>query len=80
MISKQGITALHAAYYWHSSIIFSKIPEHFDASGPSWHEFKNSFAVDTGLLHLQPFTKSHFNFLILVKFVTSQGLREWSKQ
>jgi len=80
MISKHGITVIIAAYSLHCNIIFSTIPEHFDASGPSWHEFKNSFAVDSGLVHLQPFTKSHFHFFILVEFVTSQGLLEWSKQ
>jgi hypothetical protein len=60
MISKQGITALTAAYCSYWSIICSINPEHFDASAPPWHEFKNSFAVDSGLLHLHPFTKKPF--------------------
>ena len=80
MINNHGITVLNAAYSFHCSTIFSIIPEHFDASVSSWHEFKNSFAVDSGFLHLQPFTKSHFHFLIVVEFVLSQGLLMWFKQ
>jgi hypothetical protein len=38
------------------------------------NEFKNSIVVAIRLLHLQPFTKSHFHFFILMESETSQVL------
>jgi hypothetical protein len=43
------------------------IPEHADASSPSWHNFKNWIALENGMSQSQPFTKSHFHSLIIVK-------------
>jgi hypothetical protein len=37
-------------------LFFNIIPEHIDAFVPFWHEFKNSFAAEIGILHSQPFT------------------------
>jgi len=79
MISKHGVTVLNAAYSLQWSIIFSIIPEHSDASVLSWHEFKNSFAVASWLRTCNH-SSSHFHSLILVEFVTSQGLLGCSKQ
>jgi hypothetical protein len=55
-------------------LFFNTIPEHIDAFVPSWHEFKNSVAVEIGLLHSQPLTNSHFHFFIIVESATSQVL------
>jgi hypothetical protein len=46
---------------------FSTHPEHIDAFIPSCYDFKNSVAVEIGLLHSQPFTSSHFCFFIIVE-------------
>jgi hypothetical protein len=32
----------------------------------AWHEFTNSVTVQHGRLHSQPFTNSHFHFLVAV--------------
>ena len=42
--------------------------EHVDAVVSSTNELKISVTVPTGLLHSQPYTKSHFHFFINIKF------------
>jgi hypothetical protein len=44
-------------------------PEHLDAIVSSGTGLKFFVTVGTGLLYSQPFTKSHFHFLINTKFV-----------
>jgi hypothetical protein len=42
---------LHVVYLFHQIIlIFKVISEHTDAFARSWHEFKNSFTLNVGLL------------------------------
>jgi hypothetical protein len=48
-----------------------------DALVPSWQEFKNSVAVDIGLLYSQPFMNNHLIFLLITKSVTSLLLLQW---
>jgi hypothetical protein len=55
------------------SLYFNTIPEHIDAFVPSWHEFKNSIAVEIRSLHWQPFTNSHFHFFVFVELSTSKA-------
>jgi hypothetical protein len=40
---------------------------HVDAFVATKHEYKNSTVAEIGLLHSQPFTNSHFHFLIAVE-------------
>jgi hypothetical protein len=47
---------------------------------PPWHEFKNSVAVKIRALHLQPFTKNHFHFLILLEKAAFHALIQRAKQ
>lgn len=56
------------------SLFFSIIPWNVDAFVPTWHEFKKSVVVETGLLYSQPFTYSNFCFLIIVESATSQSI------
>jgi hypothetical protein len=56
------------------SLFFSIIPGNVDAFVPNWHEFKKSVAVEAGLLNSQPFTYSHFCFLINVESATAQSI------
>jgi hypothetical protein len=55
------------------SLFFNIIPGNVDAFVPNWHEFKKSVVVETWLLNSQPFTYSHFCFLIIVESATSQS-------
>jgi hypothetical protein len=55
------------------------MPEHIDAVAPSWHEFKNSTVVESGLLHSHPFMDVHFHFLIIVELTTLQMLLQLPK-
>jgi len=43
------------------------IPKHVDGFVSSCHEFKNSVAVEVGILSLRPRASSHFHFLIIVE-------------
>jgi hypothetical protein len=45
---------------------------HIDVFVPSWHKFKKFVVVEIGLLHSQPFMKSHFHFFIVVELAVSQ--------
>lgn len=45
------------------------IHEHIDTYVPCRHMFENFAAVETKLLHLQPFINSHFHFLIFIESV-----------
>jgi hypothetical protein len=54
-------------HHTEAPLFFNVTCEIIDAFFPLRHEFKNSFAVDSGLLHLQPFTMSHFHFLIILE-------------
>jgi len=56
------------------SLFFSIISGNTDEFVPNWREFKKSVVVETGLLHSQPFTYSHFRFLIIVESATSQSI------
>jgi hypothetical protein len=49
-------------------------------SVPSWHEFKNSVALEIGLLHSLPFTNNSFHFLAIVESATSQVSIQWPEQ
>ena len=51
--------------------MFNTTPQHPDAFVPSWHEFKNSDAVEIGILHSQPLTNNHFPLFILVASASS---------
>lgn len=55
-------------YSTHGSLFFTIVPKHTDEFVPCWHEFKNSFTVGIGLLHLQAFWYSHFHILIILEF------------
>jgi hypothetical protein len=61
------------------SSFFNTIPENTEAFFPSWQEFKNSVAVEIGLLHSQPFTNSHLHS-ITVESATSRVLLQMPKQ
>ena len=54
------------------SLFVNIVTEHVDLSVPSWHEFWNYDAVGTRLLHLQPFMKIHYHFLIIMELLTSK--------
>jgi hypothetical protein len=47
---------------------------------PSWHDFKNSVAVEIGLLHSHQFTYSHFHFIVIVESATSHVLLQMLEQ
>jgi hypothetical protein len=48
-------------------LFLNTIPEHVNALTPYWHAcFKFCLMVAVGLLPSQPFTNSHFQFLITV--------------
>jgi hypothetical protein len=62
------------------SLFFNIIPVYNDTFVPSWHEFKNSVAAQSGPLHSQPFTNSHLHFFITVELATSQVLLQRLRQ
>jgi hypothetical protein len=47
---------------------------------PCWKTFKISMAVEIGLWHSHPFTKSHFAFFIVVESAISRVLLQQSKK
>jgi hypothetical protein len=49
------------------SPFFNLIPKHNDAFVSPWQEFNNSVMGEIWLLHSQPFTNSHFHFLMIVE-------------
>ena len=61
-------------------LFFIIIREHVAVFVPSWHVFKNSVAVQIGLLHWQRFTNSHFHFFITVESATTQTLLQLSER
>jgi hypothetical protein len=65
---------MQLTYSTEVSLFFNIIPGNVDAFVSSWHEFKKSIVVETGLLNSQPFTYSHFCFLIIVESVTFQSV------
>jgi hypothetical protein len=67
-------------YFTQVSLLFNVITEHTDAFVPPWNEFKNSVVEETGLLHSQQLTNSHFLFSIIVESVTFQVLLQRPKQ
>jgi len=50
---------------------FNTFPEH-NCALSYLEKFKNSIAVEIGILHSQPFTKSNYHFLIIVKSSIAQ--------
>jgi hypothetical protein len=50
-----------------SAASYRMIPIQSAAFIPSSHKSKNSVAVETGLLHSQKFTNSHYYFLVNVE-------------
>ena len=40
---------------------------HVDPFAVSWRDFRNSVVIETGLLHLKPFTNSICHFLMIVE-------------
>jgi hypothetical protein len=61
------------------SLLFNIILEHIEGFVLSLYEFKNSTAVETRLLHLQPFMNISLHLLIIVELVTSQVLPQQCK-
>jgi len=55
------LNVAHSSHY--ISLFLTTTPKHMDAFVPFWHEFKNSIIVETGTLHSQLFTNSHFHFI-----------------
>lgn len=53
-------------------LFFSAYRGNTDTPVPVSHEFTNSVAVASGLLHSQPLTNTHFHFLFVVELATSQ--------
>jgi len=47
------------------------IPKYINALFPSWHKFRNFVPMEVRLLHLQPSTKYHFHFLIIMELTVS---------
>lgn len=45
------------------SLLFSTVPRQIEVLLPWWHEFQNSVAVETELLHSHPLMESHFHLL-----------------
>jgi hypothetical protein len=60
------------------SLIDGLIPKLIDAFA-FWLKFGNSAMLHIGLSHLQPFTNSHFSFLIIVQSAPSQVLLQQPK-
>lgn len=54
------------------SSFFSIIPGHIDVVVPPRYEFKSFIAVEIGMLSSQPFSKSHFLSLLLLKWWRSE--------
>jgi len=68
-------------YRSYSTELCNIILRHNDAYIPSWYEFQNFVTIiEIWLLHSQPFTNTHFHFLIIVKLATSQVLLQQPKQ
>jgi len=65
---------MQLTYSTEVSLFFRIIPGNVDSFVPNWLEFKKSVVVETGLLNSQPFTYSHFCFLIIVESATSQSI------
>lgn len=53
--------------------MFSTIPEHITAFGPTLHRFKNSVAVGFIFFHSQPLTNGHFHFLTIMHLATTKS-------
>jgi hypothetical protein len=63
-------------YSTYESLFLSTVPDHIDAFVLTWHEFKNSVAVQIGFLHSQPFTIRRFRFFIIVESAISRVLHQ----
>ena len=49
------------------------MPRYVNALVPSWQKFRNVVPVEVSLLHLQPSTKYHFHFLIIMDLAVSSS-------
>jgi len=60
--------------------VFQHVSHITDTVVPCWQKFKNFITVGIVVIHLQPFTKNHFHFLIAVQSASSKVLFQSPKQ